>query len=899
MDHEAPLRGGHTNGARILIADADAAGCNSMKRLLGQHYAVEAVSDGNAALRAIEEHQPDLVLTATIMPQLDGFGLLRALRANPATQTIPVVMLSARGGEEADIQGGARSADDYLVKPFSAHELRARVGARLEIARLRRQVAIQQQPTYDALWDREKHYRTLFQLIPTAMYVCDATGVIQEFNRRAVELWGREPERGNPRERFCGAFKLFYPDGRPMPHEKCPMARALQGEEIGANDAEMLVERPDGLRRSIMALPQVVRNERGEIIEALNCLYDVTERKQAEEALREGEQRFREMIDALPVAIYTTDAEGRLTHFNPAAVAFSGRVPGLGTDQWCVTWKLYYPDGTLMPHSECPMAIALKEGRVIEGVEAVAERPDGTRVWFTPYPTPLRNSKGRIVGGINMLFDITERKRAEETRARLAAIVESSDDAIVSKDLNGIIMTWNKGAERIFGYTAEEAVGKSVTILIPPERHDEEPEILRRIRRGESIEHYETVRRHKDGTLLDISLTVSPIVDGHGKIVGASKIARDVTERKRVEENIRDSEEKFRNLADNMSQFAWMTDATGWIFWYNQRWYDYTGTTLEEMQGWGWQKALRPDHVERVVEKIRRCFEAGEIWEDTFPLRGKDGEYRWFLSRAVPIHNEDGRIMRWFGTNTDITEQRELERQKDAFIGIASHELKTPITGIKGYAQLLERRFRTAGDVQAAEMLRKMDRQIDRLTGLVEDLLDGTRAESGNLSIRPTSFDLNGLIDEIIEEIQQAPPQHTIVRDLAASVTLVADRDRIGQVLTNLLTNAIKYSPQADRVIVRTARDGENIVISVQDFGIGIPAGMQPYVFERFFRVEGEDRASYSGLGLGLYIAAEFVKRHGGTIWVESEEGKGATVSFSLPLDRAADTAGSPGEHTE
>ncbi len=244
------------------------------------------------------------------------------------------------------------------------------------------------------------------------------------------------------------------------------------------------------------------------------------------------------MIDALPVAIYTTDAEGRLTHFNPAAVEFSGRKPELGSDQWCVTWKLYYPDGTPMPHDQCPMAVALKEGRILRDVEAIAERPDGKRIWFMPYPTPLRDTNGRIVGGINMLLDITERKRAEEARARLAAIVESSDDAIISKDLNGIITTWNEGAERLFGYTAQEVVGKPVTILMPPERFNEELGILERIRHGESIEHYETIRRRKDGTLLDISLTISPVIDGSQKIIGASKIARDITQRKRMEEEL-------------------------------------------------------------------------------------------------------------------------------------------------------------------------------------------------------------------------------------------------------------------------------------------------------------------------------------------------------------------------
>jgi len=257
-----------------------------------------------------------------------------------------------------------------------------------------------------------------------------------------------------------------------------------------------------------------------------------------ERILSQSERRFREMLDALPAAIYTTDAEGRLTHFNSAAVEFSGRVPQLGSDQWCVSLKLYHLDGTPMPHDECPMAIALKEGRTVRGVQAIAERPDGTRVWFEPYPTPLRDAEGRIVGGINMLLDITERKQAEEISARLAAIVESSEDAIISKDLDGVITSWNRGAERIFGYTASEVIGHPVTMLFPPNHPNEEPGILQRIRRGESVEHYETVRRRKDGKLLDISLSVSPVTNATGKVIGASKIARDITERKQTEKRI-------------------------------------------------------------------------------------------------------------------------------------------------------------------------------------------------------------------------------------------------------------------------------------------------------------------------------------------------------------------------
>ncbi len=280
---------------------------------------------------------------------------------------------------------------------------------------------------------------------------------------------------------------------------------------------------------------------------AIENAREFEKRRRMEELLRQSEQRFREIIDALPAAIYTTDAEGRLTHFNEAAIALSGRVPKLGTDEWCVTWKLYNPDGLRLPHDQCPMAIALKEKRSVRGAEAIAERPDGSRLWFTPFPTPLFDAEGALTGGINMLVDITERKKAEEARNLLGAIVDSSDDAIVSKNLEGVITSWNKSAERLFGYTAEEAIGQTVAaLLIPADRQEEEPEILSRLRKGERVDHFETLRRRKDGTLLDISLTISPVRDNRGSIIGASKIARNITERKRAERDIESLNEQLR-----------------------------------------------------------------------------------------------------------------------------------------------------------------------------------------------------------------------------------------------------------------------------------------------------------------------------------------------------------------
>ena len=251
--------------------------------------------------------------------------------------------------------------------------------------------------------------------------------------------------------------------------------------------------------------------------------------------LSEHEQLWRAFANALPAAVYMTDAQGRISFYNEAAAELWGCHPQIGKAEWCGSWRLYRPDGTVLPHDECPMAVTLKTGEPVRGVEAVAERPDGTRVPFMPYPTPLRDASGKLVGAVNMLIDLTDRVHADQIRQRLASIVESSDDAIISKDFDGIITSWNNGARQIFGYTADEVIGKPITILMPPDRYDEETDILGRIRRGERIDHYETIRQRKDGRLLDISLTVSPMRNAEGRIIGASKVARDITERKHAE----------------------------------------------------------------------------------------------------------------------------------------------------------------------------------------------------------------------------------------------------------------------------------------------------------------------------------------------------------------------------
>jgi len=271
-----------------------------------------------------------------------------------------------------------------------------------------------------------------------------------------------------------------------------------------------------------------------------------------DKASHDSELPAREVLELLPVAVYTIDAAGRITFFNQAAADLWGCRPTLGKNEWCGSWRLFWPDGRPMRHDECPMAVALKEGRPIRGAEAAAERPDGTRVPFLAYPTPLRDGSGALTGAVNTLIDITERKRSEEFEKRLALIVKSSDDAILSADLDGIICTWNPGAERLFGYVAEEVIGKPVTFDIPVDRHDEESDMLSRIRRGECVDPFETIRRRKDGSLVEVSLALSPLMNAEGTIIGVSKIARDITERRRAQEQqnllVREMSHRVKNL---------------------------------------------------------------------------------------------------------------------------------------------------------------------------------------------------------------------------------------------------------------------------------------------------------------------------------------------------------------
>lgn len=388
-------------------------------------------------------------------------------------------------------------------------------------------------------------------------------------------------------------------------------------------------------------------------------------------------------------------------------------------------------------------------------------------------------------------------------------------------------------------------------------------------------------------------LFLQPLLDQEDGVAGVILFGTEVTPEVRQRQALKESEERFRLLADNISQLAWMADEKGWIFWYNKRWYDYTGTTLEQMEGWGWRTVHHPQHVDRVVDRIQRSWDTGEAWEDTFPLRSREGEYRWFLSRALPVRDRDGVIVRWFGTNTDVTEQLEAEQElrradkkKDEFLATLAHELRNPLAPLRSGLELME--LLEGQPEKIREIRETMMRQTEQLVVLVDDLLDISRLTRGTHALRKSSVNLQGVLVDAIELCRPllTDAGQTLKQTLLTEeIYLEADSHRLVQIFGNLINNASKYSPHGEEIHLSVAVEGGEVAVSVCDRGLGIAPEMKETIFEMFAQVERPKRDGYGGLGVGLTLVKALVEMHQGSVRLESDGlGYGSTFTVRLPV---------------
>lgn len=364
-----------------------------------------------------------------------------------------------------------------------------------------------------------------------------------------------------------------------------------------------------------------------------------------------------------------------------------------------------------------------------------------------------------------------------------------------------------------------------------------------------------------------------------------------------LEEYLSKLEQKYVNqshqlqaITDNATSCLFMIDVKGYPTFMNPSAVKTTGYTLQEIKKKNLHDVVHADHQNKNEHLVKKCpiikalgeMKAIKDREDFFI--DKKGR-RFPIAFSVAPLQQDGKPQGAVLEFQDITKRKELEQQKDDFIGVASHELKTPVTSMKSYTQILKKRYEKIGDTISAQTMGKIDNQINKLTSIITDLLDVTRTQSGNLNLKPEEFDMEELVKEVVDNTQLTSPKHIITIESSKKSRLTADRDRTGQVIINFLTNAIKYSPNGKKIIVKIKRNKNEIVVGVTDFGIGIPPEKLDQVFDRFMRVGGKRMETFGGLGLGLYISSQIIQRQGGRIWAKSEVGKGSTFYFSLPIN--------------
>ena len=1158
---------------RILLADDNADMREHVANILGQEYDVVVAEDGRQVLDLIRQDPPDLLITDIMMPGLDGFGLLRAVREADRTRTLPVIFISARAGEEMQVEGLQAGADDYLVKPFTANELRARVAAHVQMALARRRAAEKEaalRAEAEAARDRvtdilesitdgfvaldrgwrltyvnteaeqlmglrrdELVGRSYWELFPGSTGTVEHLAFLRAAASRATvefedfyPIWKRwlhvkaypgsdgaisvfyeditdrkaaEEALEKSEERFRGVFessavgvailsldgrflqvnqafcaitgyvegelrdfgyeRLTHPEDRRAPE---PLIGQLTSGEVPTFVSEQRYFTKHGQTIWVQISASALRDASGRPELLIALCEDITARKRAEAALRESEERFRTIVNTTPECVKVVAADGTLLHMNSSGLAMIGADQAeavIGENVYALIAPEYRESFREFNEKICGGENGSLEFDVI-GLQ-------GQRRHMETHAAPLRNPDGTLAQ-LAITHDITERRRAESATLLLGAIVDSSDDAIISKDLNGIITSWNQGAERLFGYTAQEAVGRSITLLIPPDRLGEEPEILSRLQRAERIEHFETLRRHKNGTLINISLTISPIRNVHGNVIGASKIARDITDRKRTERAIQTlntqltaelsamarmqqlstrlvqaedfelllgeiidagmeithadmgtiqlseddslkivshrgfdrtfldyfntvhpgfaacgaalerggrviiedvakdplfvgtvaldvlltagvravqstplvsrsgqilgvfsthyrsphqpgdrevrmldvlarqaadlverkraeaallgSESRFRQLADSMPQIVWTARPDGYVDYYNERWFNFTGFDRDKFGDRSWEPVLHPDDLDRTRESWYNSVGSGDPFRIEYRFWDRqETRWRWFMGRALPVHNAEGEIVKWFGSCTDIDDQKRVEdelrhanQDLEQFAYSASHDLQEPLRGIKIYSQLLTQRYRSHLDGQALEFLEYLRGSASRMEMLVRDLLAYTHVTT--VDAPEGDADANAALEEALANLNSAIVESGAHITCDALPALRVHDTHLKQLFQNLVGNAIKYrSPErVPAVHVTAERQDGSWRFAVIDNGMGIEPEYKERIFGLFKRLHSGDE--YSGTGIGLAICQRIVERYHGRIWVESEPGKGSRFNFTLPV---------------
>ncbi len=665
--------------------------------------------------------------------------------------------------------------------------------------------------------------------------------------------------------------------------------KALNYSLGGKYQIQYTIKNPkDGNERIVMAKGKALFNE-DKIAYRLNgTLQDITEQVAAQLAFKESEENFRNLILQAPIGMVILNGENFVVELvNDVYLKLAGKTRKQFADQ--PLWNAL-PEAKTFGFEQILRKV-MQTGVAHYGNEQpITVVKDGIKetVYINFVYEPLKDDDGTInrimVVAINITEMLESKRKIQDAEERARLATEAAGLGTFDLDMHTGNIKTSARFDEIFGF--EQPVPRSHFIeVIHPEDHQLRLHAHRHALNVGYL-HYEVrVIWKKDQSLHWIRTEGKIYYDGQTKPVRMLGTVMDITQQRNAKDELVNINQRLEialetgqlgsyelNIASNHIRFSEQ-------FYKNYGLLSNSKISYSEMLDF-----IEPAYKEGVISAINTSIVNKSIFQAEYQIKWRDQSIHWIKESGKAQYDEEGNPLTFISVSFDITANKQLQQQKDDFIGIASHELKTPVTSVKAYTQVLQKILTKKGDLMEAGLMKKMDAQLNRLTSLIGDLLDVTKVNSGKLQYNNIHFDFNEMILSVIEELQRTAENHTIIVDLKDVGLVYADRERTSQVVTNLITNAIKYSPNAGKIIVHSSLVQNEIVVCIEDFGIGISDQNLNKVFEQFYRVSGNMQHTFPGLGLGLYISSEIIKRQGGKIWVNSKEGEGSKFCFSIPI---------------
>ncbi|MGM3308741.1 PAS domain S-box protein [Anabaena sp. WFMT] len=903
----------------VLIVDDSSEDRQTYRRYLLQDkeysYTIIEEESGDAALALCQQFHPDGILLDFKLPDLDGLEFIAGLKQQAPRMMPAIIMLTGYGNEDIAVQAMKNGVQDYLVKGRTTADLLcSTIHAAIKNSHLTQEL----QRTEDRFQTSVENLLDCFGIYSA---IRNEKGEIIDFridyvNAAACECHGmtKGEQLG---QSLCEIFPAYRESG--LFNEYCQVLEI--GKPLVKESQQFICA--DKQEQSHRAFDfRITKMEDGCVV----SWQDVTEKKQAEEQLRQSQQFIESITEATPGMLYVYDLVAeRNIYINSQVKELLGYTPqqiqNMSIEDIA---QLIHPDDIAPILEMYPQFNLVQDGEILK-TELRMRHLNGEWRWFCcRYVVFARNANGSPCQFLGSAIDISESKLTEEalrqSEAKFRRIVESNVVGIYFGDFRGQIFEANDAFLKMFGYTHEELANGSIRwdMMTPSEYQTLDEQKIQELRTLGICTPFEKEYFCKNGTRVPILLGIA-LIEGREQDGYSACFVLDLTERKQAEEALRQSEESYRYLSDAIPQLVWIANTEGECVHVNQQWLEYTGQRIETVMGFGWAKYVHPDDLQITMQALLKGVQTGEPYECEKRLRRYDGVYRWHLVRGVPIKNELGQIVKWFGTSTDIEDRKQLEVErvqllrleqaarleaetanqiKDDFVAMVSHDLRSPLNAILGWASIL--RTRSVDTQTFNRALETIERNAHSQAKLLEDLLNISRILRGKLHLELRQVNLVSIVLAAIETAYPAANANNIFLESIIDESIepiMGDENRLLQVLGNLLSNAIKFTSSGGRVKVNLSQVNDQVKklkyaqITVSDTGIGISSEYLPFVFERYYQGDSlthtvDNRThKQGGLGLGLAIARHLVELHGGTIQATSPGvGKGAIFTIKLPV---------------